>query len=170
MAGCRKDVVGREVGTYSPIQNITALNANRGSDIEKVESTSSDYGTDSIKTYLKEIGNIPLLSTTEEFRLAIQKTNGDKEARERMVKANLRLVVSIAKHYAAVSNLPFFDLIQEGNIGLLKAADKYDCRRGVKFSSYATWWIQHSIIRAIAEQSRAIRFPAKIGEAITTAV
>ncbi len=113
---------------------------------------------DPIKMYLKEIGMYPLLSFEEEIQLAKGYENGEEEARRRLIRSNLRLVVSIAKKYLG-RRLSFLDLIQEGNQGLIKAVEKYDWRRGFKFSTYATWWIRQAITRAIADQSRTIRIP-----------
>jgi len=120
---------------------------------------------DPVKSYINEISKIPLLTSEEEQRLADLKERGDEDAKNRLVQANLRLVVSIAKRYLG-RGLSFLDLIQEGNMGLLKAVEKYDYRKGYKFSTYATWWIRQSIIRAIAEQSRAIRTPMHMVDSI----
>jgi RNA polymerase primary sigma factor len=105
---------------------------------------------DSVRMYLKEIGRIDLLSVGEEIELAARIEVGDMEARRKLIEANLRLVVSIAKHYAG-RGMPFLDLIQEGNIGLFRAAEKFDYRKGFKFSTYATWWIRQAITRAVAD-------------------
>ncbi len=120
---------------------------------------------DPVKTYLKEIGQVPLLSTEEEQTLARAARAGDADARRRLSEANLRLVVSVAKRYAG-RGLPFLDLIQEGNLGLMKAAEKFEPDRGFKFSTYATWWIRQSITRAIADQGRTIRIPVHLVEHI----
>ena len=120
---------------------------------------------DPVKAYLKEIGQVPLLSTEEEQTLARAARAGDADARRRLSEANLRLVVSVAKRYAG-RGLPFLDLIQEGNIGLMKAAEKFEPDRGFKFSTYATWWIRQSITRAIADQGRTIRIPVHLVEHI----
>ncbi len=120
---------------------------------------------DPIKMYLREIGKIPLLSPVQERELARRAQMGDKVAREKLITANLRLVVSIAKRYIG-RGLSFLDLIQEGNIGLLKAVDKFDWKRGYKFSTYATWWIRQAITRAIADQARTIRIPVHMVETI----
>jgi RNA polymerase primary sigma factor len=123
---------------------------------------------DSVQMYLKEIGKTDLLSGEEEVELAKRIEKGDEEAREKIIKANLRLVVSIAKRYVGRSpNLTLLDLIQEGNIGLFRAADKFDYRRGYKFSTYATWWIRQAITRALADQSRTIRIPVHMVETIS---
>jgi len=123
---------------------------------------------DSVQMYLKEIGKTDLLSGEEEVELAKRIEKRDEEAREKIIKANLRLVVSIAKRYVGRSpNLTLLDLIQEGNIGLFRAADKFDYRRGYKFSTYATWWIRQAITRALADQSRTIRIPVHMVETIS---
>ena len=120
---------------------------------------------DPVKAYLKEIGQVPLLSAEEEQTLARAARAGDAAARRRLSEANLRLVVSVAKRYAG-RGLPFLDLIQEGNLGLMKAAEKFEPDRGFKFSTYATWWIRQSITRAIADQGRTIRIPVHLVEHI----
>ena len=120
-----------------------------------------------VQSYLREIGKIPLISASEERRLSILIQKGDVNAKKRLMEANLRLVVSIAKRYIGRSkNLSFMDLIQEGNIGLAKAVEKYDWRKGFKFSTYATWWIRQAITRAFADQSRTIRIPVHMIETI----
>ena len=120
---------------------------------------------DPVKAYLKEIGQVPLLSAEEEQTLARAARAGDADARRRLSEANLRLVVSVAKRYAG-RGLPFLDLIQEGNLGLMKAAEKFEPDRGFKFSTYATWWIRQSITRAIADQGQTIRIPVHLVEHI----
>ena len=120
---------------------------------------------DPIRMYLKEIGKIPLLSTDEEIELAKRMEQGDKEAGKHLAEANLRLVVSIAKRYVG-RGMQFLDLIQEGNLGLIKAVEKFDYRKGYKFSTYATWWIRQAITRAIADQARTIRIPVHMVETI----
>ena len=115
--------------------------------------------------YLKEIGRVDLLSAEEEIRLATRIEEGDEEAKRRLAEANLRLVVSIAKRYVGRGML-FLDLIQEGNMGLIKAVEKFDYRKGFKFSTYATWWIRQAITRAIADQARTIRIPVHMVETI----
>ncbi len=121
--------------------------------------------TDSVKTYLREIGSIELLTAEEERELAKRVAEGDESARNALVEPNLRLVVSIAKRYVG-RGLPFLDLIQEGNLGLMKAVEKFDYTRGYKFSTYATWWIRQSVSRAIADQARTIRIPVHMVETI----
>ena len=120
---------------------------------------------DPVRMYLKEIGMVPLLSAEEEIELAKRMENGDQEAKKRLAEANLRLVVSIAKRYVGRGML-FLDLIQEGNLGLIKAVEKFDYRKGYKFSTYATWWIRQAITRAIADQARTIRIPVHMVETI----
>ena len=120
---------------------------------------------DPVRMYLKEIGKVPLLSAEEEIELAQRMEEGDQEAKKRLAEANLRLVVSIAKRYVGRGML-FLDLIQEGNLGLIKAVEKFDYRKGYKFSTYATWWIRQAITRAIADQARTIRIPVHMVETI----
>lgn len=120
---------------------------------------------DPVRMYLKEIGRVPLLSADEEIKLAKRMENGDQEAQKRLAEANLRLVVSIAKRYVGRGML-FLDLIQEGNLGLIKAVEKFDYNKGYKFSTYATWWIRQAITRAIADQARTIRIPVHMVETI----
>ncbi len=120
---------------------------------------------DPVRMYLKEIGRVDLLSAEEEIRFATRIEEGDEEAKRRLAEANLRLVVSIAKRYVGRGML-FLDLIQEGNMGLIKAVEKFDYRKGFKFSTYATWWIRQAITRAIADQARTIRIPVHMVETI----
>ena len=120
---------------------------------------------DPVRMYLKEIGKVPLLTAEEEIELAKRMEQGDEEAKKRLAEANLRLVVSIAKRYVGRGML-FLDLIQEGNLGLIKAVEKFDYRKGYKFSTYATWWIRQAITRAIADQARTIRIPVHMVETI----
>ena len=128
----------------------------------EVDNISLD---DPVKVYLKEIGRVPLLSTDEEIELAIKINEGDEKAKKRLTEANLRLVVSIAKRYVG-RGMHFLDLIQEGNVGLIKAVEKFDHTKGFKFSTYATWWIRQAITRAIADQARTIRIPVHMVETI----
>ena len=121
---------------------------------------------DPVKMYLKDIGKVPLLSSDEEIELAKKMMEGDAAAKAKLSESNLRLVVSIAKRYVSRSNMQFLDLIQEGNIGLLKAVEKFDHTKGFRFSTYATWWIRQSITRAIADQARTIRVPVHMVETI----
>ncbi len=134
-------------------------------ELEQLIGVKHGESLDPIKKYLKEIGKTPLLTFDEEVRLAKQYEKGDEEAKERIIKANLRLVVSIAKKYLG-RRLSFLDLIQEGNKGLIRGVEKYDWRRGYKFSTYATWWIRQAITRAIADQSRTIRIPVHMVDQI----
>ena len=124
---------------------------------------------DPVRMYLKEIGKVPLLTAEEEIELAKRMENGDEEAKKRLAEANLRLVVSIAKRYVGRGML-FLDLIQEGNLGLIKAVEKFDYNKGFKFSTYATWWIRQAITRAIADQARTIRIPVHMVETINKLV
>lgn len=124
---------------------------------------------DPVRMYLKEIGKVPLLTAEEEVELAIKMSEGDEEAKRRMAEANLRLVVSIAKRYVGRGML-FLDLIQEGNLGLIKAVEKFDYTKGYKFSTYATWWIRQAITRAIADQARTIRIPVHMVETINKVI
>ena len=124
---------------------------------------------DPVRMYLKEIGKVPLLTAEEEIELAKRMENGDEDAKKRLAEANLRLVVSIAKRYVGRGML-FLDLIQEGNLGLIKAVEKFDYRKGFKFSTYATWWIRQAITRAIADQARTIRIPVHMVETINKLV
>ena len=135
---------------------------------ENLESSLSTEGIaidDPVKVYLKEIGRVPLLSPEEEIDLAIRIKEGDEAAKKRLSEANLRLVVSIAKRYLG-RGMQFLDLIQEGNLGLIKAVEKFDYTKGFKFSTYATWWIRQAITRAIADQARTIRIPVHMVETI----
>ncbi len=131
-------------------------------DVTNVDGVTLD---DPVKLYLKEIGRVPLLSSDEEIDLAMRIVDGDKEAKKRLTEANLRLVVSIAKRYVG-RGMHFLDLIQEGNVGLIKAVEKFDYTKGFKFSTYATWWIRQAITRAIADQARTIRIPVHMVETI----
>ena len=126
----------------------------------------SKLSADSIQMYLKEIGKVPLLSGSEEVELAKRKEKGDREAEKKLIEANLRLVVSIAKKFTGAKGLSLLDLIQEGNIGLFRAVEKFEYRKGYKFSTYATWWIRQAITRALADQSRTIRIPVHMVETI----
>ena len=136
-------------------------------DIEKIDLSVPDgIGLeDPVRMYLKEIGKVPLLSAEEEIEYAKRMEQGDEEAKKRLAEANLRLVVSIAKRYVG-RGMQFLDLIQEGNLGLIKAVEKFDYRKGYKFSTYATWWIRQAITRSIADQARTIRIPVHMVETI----
>ena len=140
------------------------------SDEEEIDLSNLDMlsgvGTDDpIRMYLKEIGTVPLLSADEELELAKRKANGDDAAKERLIEANLRLVVSIAKRYTG-RGMSFLDLVQEGNLGLIKGVEKFDYTKGYKLSTYATWWIRQSVTRALADQARTIRVPVHMVETI----
>ena len=135
-------------------------------DLEMSLSTEGIAIDDPVKIYLKEIGRVPLLSAEEEIELAQRMATGDPYAKKRLSEANLRLVVSIAKRYVG-RGMQFLDLIQEGNLGLIKAVEKFDHTKGFKFSTYATWWIRQAITRAIADQARTIRIPVHMVETIT---
>ncbi|MGL4736893.1 MAG: RNA polymerase sigma factor RpoD [Cellulosilyticaceae bacterium] len=141
-------------------------------DIDEEEENEIDFTLpegisidDPVRMYLKEIGKVPLLSADDEIKLAQRMEEGDQEAKKKLAEANLRLVVSIAKRYVGRGML-FLDLIQEGNLGLIKAVEKFDYRKGYKFSTYATWWIRQAITRAIADQARTIRIPVHMVETI----
>lgn len=134
-------------------------------ELEQLAVLRHGEAIDPIKIYLKEIGQTPLLTFEEEIKLAKAYDNGDEKAKEKLIKANLRLVVSVAKKYLG-RHLSFLDLIQEGNKGLIRGVEKYDWRRGYKFSTYATWWIRQAITRAIADQSRTIRVPVHMVDRI----
>ena len=131
-------------------------------DVDVLEGVSTE---DPVRMYLKEIGNVPLLSTEEEIELAKRVEEGDEAAKKKLTEANLRLVVSIAKKYVG-RGMPFLDLIQDGNMGLMKAVDKFDYSKGYKFSTYATWWIRQAITRGIADTGRTIRVPVHMVETI----
>ena len=131
-------------------------------DLSVPEGISID---DPVRMYLKEIGKVPLLTAEEEIEIAKRMEQGDEQAKRKLAEANLRLVVSIAKRYVGRGML-FLDLIQEGNLGLIKAVEKFDYRKGYKFSTYATWWIRQAITRAIADQARTIRIPVHMVETI----
>ena len=138
---------------------------NMSDDLEMTLSTEGIAIDDPVKIYLKEIGRVPLLSPDEETELAKRMAEGDSYAKKRLSEANLRLVVSIAKKYVG-RGMQFLDLIQEGNLGLIKAVEKFDHTKGFKFSTYATWWIRQAITRAIADQARTIRIPVHMVETI----
>jgi RNA polymerase primary sigma factor len=151
------------VEDFSPDIDLDLESANNAVETQlQAEGVSID---DPVKVYLKEIGRVPLLSADEEINLATRMGQGDIEARKRLSEANLRLVVSIAKRYVG-RGMQFLDLIQEGNLGLIKAVEKFDYTKGFKFSTYATWWIRQAITRAIADQARTIRIPVHMVETI----
>ncbi|MFA5128674.1 MAG: sigma-70 family RNA polymerase sigma factor [Patescibacteria group bacterium] len=154
----KSDILGR-------VEERKKLLADIGVSKEKKRLDLGDISTDSIQMYLREIGKVPLLTTEEEMALARRKDQGDQEAAQRLMVANLRLVVSIAKKFVG-KNLSLADLIQEGNIGLMRAVEKFDPSKGYKFSTYATWWIRQAVTRALADQSRTIRIPVHMVETI----
>ena len=150
----------------APLDEIEFLAQNEdGEDLDNALNTDGIAIDDPVKVYLKEIGRVPLLTPEEEIDLAIRISNGDEAAKKRLSEANLRLVVSIAKRYVG-RGMQFLDLIQEGNLGLIKAVEKFDYTKGFKFSTYATWWIRQAITRAIADQARTIRIPVHMVETI----
>jgi RNA polymerase primary sigma factor len=144
----------------------SALDFSSEDDLDMALSTEGISIDDPVKIYLKEIGRVPLLTAEEEIELASRMMQGDTYARRRLSEANLRLVVSVAKKYVG-RGMQFLDLIQEGNLGLIKAVEKFDYTKGFKFSTYATWWIRQAITRAIADQARTIRIPVHMVETIT---
>ena len=158
------DIALPEIEELNEIEEVTE------EEIVEVEADIETYSTDDpVRMYLKEIGKVPLLSAGEEVELAIKMSEGDEDAKRRMAEANLRLVVSIAKRYVGRGML-FLDLIQEGNLGLIKAVEKFDYTKGYKFSTYATWWIRQAITRAIADQARTIRIPVHMVETINKVI
>ena len=134
-------------------------------DLDTIDLLEGIGTEDPVRMYLKEIGTVPLLSADEELRLAKRKAEGDESAKERLIEANLRLVVSIAKRYTG-RGMSFLDLVQEGNLGLIKGVEKFDYTKGYKLSTYATWWIRQSVTRALADQARTIRVPVHMVETI----
>jgi RNA polymerase primary sigma factor len=152
--------------TDEPLEDLDfSAQVDENEDLEAALSSEGIAIDDPVKVYLKEIGRVPLLSPEEEIDLAIRISNGDEAAKKRLSEANLRLVVSIAKRYLG-RGMQFLDLIQEGNLGLIKAVEKFDYTKGFKFSTYATWWIRQAITRAIADQARTIRIPVHMVETI----
>ncbi len=157
------DIDMPEIEELNEIEEVTEEEM---ADVKIDDSYSTD---DPVRMFLKEIGKVPLLTADEEVELAIRMSQGDEEAKRRMTEANLRLVVSIAKRYVGRGML-FLDLIQEGNLGLIKAVEKFDYTKGYKFSTYATWWIRQAITRAIADQARTIRIPVHMVETINKVI
>ena len=152
--------------TMPEAEDLAEIEEVTDTDLADTDSLMDTFSTDDpVRMYLKEIGKVPLLTPEEEIELAKQMSEGDENAKHRMTEANLRLVVSIAKRYVGRGML-FLDLIQEGNLGLIKAVEKFDYRKGFKFSTYATWWIRQAITRAIADQARTIRIPVHMVETI----
>jgi len=154
------------VDDYTMDEDLDTVLEFQSEDDFEVNIASEGMSSDPVKIYLKEIGRFPLLSAEEEIDLATRMAQGDSYARRRLSEANLRLVVSIAKKYVG-RGMQFLDLIQEGNLGLIKAVEKFDYTKGYKFSTYATWWIRQAITRAIADQARTIRIPVHMVETIT---
>ncbi|HKM32913.1 MAG TPA: RNA polymerase sigma factor RpoD [Oscillospiraceae bacterium] len=154
------------VEDFTPDADIDTVSYGVDDNVEMAISTEGVSIDDPVKIYLKEIGRVPLLTSEEEIELATRMASGDSFARKRLSEANLRLVVSIAKRYVG-RGMQFLDLIQEGNLGLIKAVEKFDHTKGFKFSTYATWWIRQAITRAIADQARTIRIPVHMVETIT---
>ena len=157
-----------EIEVLEPEENLETVSKEEltlENKIKILKTIQTNLSTDAIRSYLYEIGRIPLLNGEEEIILAKRIENGDSEAGQLLITANLRLVVSIAKKYSK-SNLELLDLIQEGNIGLMRAVEKFDYTKGFKFSTYATWWIRQAITRAIADQARTIRVPVHMIETI----
>ncbi len=142
-----------------------ALSEEENINLDAVELLEGVGTEDPVRMYLKEIGTIPLLTPEEELDLAVRKSEGDDEAKNRLIEANLRLVVSIAKRYTG-RGMSFLDLVQEGNLGLIKGVEKFDYTKGYKLSTYATWWIRQSVTRALADQARTIRVPVHMVETI----
>lgn len=159
------DVVESKELIEMPADGVLVVKGKKGRRAKDFEAGES---SDSVQMYLREIGKIPLLKADEEKEFAKRIEKGDQDARERLAQANLRLVVSIAKRYVGRSaHLSFLDLIQEGNLGLFRAVEKFDYKRGFKFSTYATWWIRQAITRALADQARTIRIPVHMVETIS---
>lgn len=159
-----------QIYEYLEAQNIDVIGNLNDAEIDDVDIDLSNLPDgisidDPVRMYLKEIGKVPLLSAEQEIILAQRMQDGDQEAKKKLAEANLRLVVSIAKRYVGRGML-FLDLIQEGNLGLIKAVEKFDYTKGFKFSTYATWWIRQAITRAIADQARTIRIPVHMVETI----
>ena len=159
-----EDITAPDLEDLADIEEITK------EELEDTDSMMDAYAIDDpVRMYLKEIGKVKLLSPEEEVDLAVKMANGDEAAKQQMAEANLRLVVSIAKRYVG-RGMQFLDLIQEGNLGLIKAVDKFNYQKGYKFSTYATWWIRQAITRAIADQARTIRIPVHVVETINKVI
>jgi RNA polymerase primary sigma factor len=158
------DLDAAELDTfYNALDELQITVVEPAAEVEVATEAESELSTDSLQLFLKEIGRVPLLTAAQEVELAKRIERGDDAAKRHMVEANLRLVVSIAKRYRN-QGLPFLDLIQEGTIGLVRAAEKFDYRRGFKFSTYATWWIRQAVARALADKARTIRMPVHVVE------
>ena len=158
-----------ETDTAAEPENLNDVEEIPAEEIQDLESMMDSAADDSVRMYLKEIGRYPLLTPEEEKELGRRMSEGDEEAKKKMTEANLRLVVSVAKRYTG-RGLQFLDLIQEGNLGLMKAVDKFDHEKGFKFSTYATWWIRQSVTRAIADQAKTIRVPVHMVETINKVI
>lgn len=159
-------VIEQEVGLLSKQEDRHSMLVQAGVMGDNKQLDLADISTDSIQMYLREIGKVPLLTGEQEIQLAKRKERKEKEATRKLIESNLRLVVSIAKKFVGRGGLTLLDLIQEGNIGLFRAVEKFDYRKGYKFSTYATWWIRQAITRALADQSRTIRIPVHMVETI----
>jgi len=159
-------VIEGEIGLLSKNEERKKILSALGLLGDQKRADLTDIFADSIQMYLREIGKVPLLTSDEETQLAKRKEKGDVEAEKKLIESNLRLVVSIAKRFAGRGGLTLLDLIQEGNVGLFRAVEKFDYRKGYKFSTYATWWIRQAITRALADQSRTIRIPVHMVETI----
>jgi RNA polymerase primary sigma factor len=160
----KDDVLAEEASPSAEELALLQEELNGADSLPDPETLAEDYGAgDPVRMYLREIGKVPLLSNEEELELAKRIVKGDQEAAQKMTEANLRLVVSIAKRYVG-RGMQLLDLIQEGNLGLLKAVEKYDYTKGFKFSTYATWWVRQAITRALADQARTIRIPVHMVE------
>jgi RNA polymerase primary sigma factor len=159
-------IIKEDTGRILDLEEVDVKTKDKRQSLTKDITDLSKLSQDSIQMYLKEIGKVPLLTGEEEVELAKRKEKGDKEAERRIIEANLRLVVSIAKKFTGAKGLSLLDLIQEGNIGLFRAVEKFEYRKGYKFSTYATWWIRQAITRALADQSRTIRIPVHMVETI----
>ena len=162
LEACNIEVVDEFAASMDAEEDMNVIDAQ---DLESALSAEGISIDDPVKVYLKEIGRVPLLTSEEEVELATRMAQGDPQAQKRLAEANLRLVVSIAKRYVG-RGMQFLDLIQEGNLGLIKAVEKFDHTKGFKFSTYATWWIRQAITRAIADQARTIRIPVHMVETI----
>ena len=166
LKGMEKGVLlGDTDDDIEPIDDELEKEEEENVDLDAVNLLEGIGTEDPVRMYLKEIGTVPLLTADEEYSLATRKANGDEDAKQRLIEANLRLVVSIAKRYTG-RGMSFLDLVQEGNLGLIKGVEKFDPEKGFKLSTYATWWIRQSVTRALADQARTIRVPVHMVETI----
>ncbi len=166
LKGMEKGVLlGDADDDIEPIDDELEKEEEENVDLDAVNLLEGIGTEDPVRMYLKEIGTVPLLTADEEYSLATRKANGDEDAKQRLIEANLRLVVSIAKRYTG-RGMSFLDLVQEGNLGLIKGVEKFDPEKGFKLSTYATWWIRQSVTRALADQARTIRVPVHMVETI----